>query len=175
MVRKGCCHDTDAQIKHKAARYPGVVFEVASSQNSEEMEELARQYIIEGGGNTCRVVFLSVNHGTSKKATLSIWKPQITASTDDSLPMLSVETEVANLTFRNADGGPSPGWWMAFPVADFAPKSLIPESVLHTSIYISSNDLRTCLGEAEVERRAWNSGGGIVDPDLPLQFDVPPA
>ncbi|OAG44550.1 hypothetical protein AYO21_01040 [Fonsecaea monophora] len=118
------------------------------------MEELARQYIIEGGGNTRRVVFLSVNHGASKKATLSIWKPQITARNDDSLPMLSVETEVANLTFRNADGGPSSGWWMAFPVADFAPKLLIPESVLYASIHISSNDLLTCLGEVEVERRA---------------------
>ncbi|OAP61837.1 hypothetical protein AYL99_04040 [Fonsecaea erecta] len=50
QVRNGCLRDTDAQIRHKAARYAGVVFEVAPSAQSGGLEDPAKCYSLEQVG-----------------------------------------------------------------------------------------------------------------------------
>ena len=67
--------DPDSQFIHEAAKYPGVVIEVAYTQSGKNLSKLADHYIVESSGKISMVIGLSVDYQGSKKATISIWYP----------------------------------------------------------------------------------------------------
>lgn len=78
-------HDPDLQYRHMAAKYPGLVIEVAYSQSSrsggKDIRRLADKYIVESSGNVKLVVGLMIEYKHSKQsfipqATISVWGPK---------------------------------------------------------------------------------------------------
>lgn len=82
-------HDPDAVFEHADAKYPVAIIEVAFSQKAKELKYLADNYILGSNGNVRVVIGISIEYegykkGTSlkkenqsKKATFSIWRPQL--------------------------------------------------------------------------------------------------
>jgi hypothetical protein len=69
-------HSPDGSIKHVEAKYPGVVIEVSYSQKKKDLPLLASDYIIGSRSSIRAVVGIDLEY-TGKKATLSVWRPQI--------------------------------------------------------------------------------------------------
>jgi hypothetical protein len=69
-------HSPDASFKHVQAKYPGIVMEVSYTQKRQDLPLLAHDYIIGSRGNIKVVVGIDLEY-TGKKATLSVWRPQI--------------------------------------------------------------------------------------------------
>jgi hypothetical protein len=70
-------HDPDAQFRHSKAQFPGIVIEVSYSQKRKDLERLADDYILGSDSDIRVVVGLDIEYKTGKKATLSIWRPNI--------------------------------------------------------------------------------------------------
>lgn len=66
----------DASFKHEQAKYPGVVIEVCGTEKVGIAADLADDYILDTDGNVKVVVALNIEYRGSKKATLSIWRPE---------------------------------------------------------------------------------------------------
>jgi hypothetical protein len=66
-------HSPDGSFKHVEAQYPGVVKEVSYTQKKMDLPLLASDYIIRSRGSIKVVIGIDL----SKKATLSVWRPQI--------------------------------------------------------------------------------------------------
>jgi hypothetical protein len=69
-------HSPDGSFKHVEAKYPGVVIEVSYAQKKRDLPLLASDYIISSRGSIKVVVGIDLEY-TGKKATLSVWRPQI--------------------------------------------------------------------------------------------------
>jgi len=69
-------HSPDGSFKHIKAKYPGMVIEVSYSQKKKDLPLLASDYIIGSRGSIQVVVGIDLEY-TGKKATLSVWRPQI--------------------------------------------------------------------------------------------------
>jgi hypothetical protein len=65
----------DAAFRHKDAEYPSVVFETSYTQKRQDLQELAKDYILGSGGNIRMVIVCDIEYQSSKKATVSIWAP----------------------------------------------------------------------------------------------------
>jgi hypothetical protein len=89
-------NEPDASFKHKDAEFPGVIVEVAYSQNKARLRRLAENYILDSDTSIRVVVGLYIKYGDqeSRKATLSVWRPKL-VTTDDGLELRAVE-EVAD-------------------------------------------------------------------------------
>lgn len=70
-------NEPDLACGHKLARYSGVVIEVSYSQKAKSLSWLAENYILDSEANTRVVVGLDIEYLGSKKATMSVWRPQI--------------------------------------------------------------------------------------------------
>jgi len=70
-------HDPDAQFQHSKAQFPGIVIEVSYSQKRKDLERLADDYILGSDSNIRVVVGLDIEYKSSKKATLSVWRPNV--------------------------------------------------------------------------------------------------
>ncbi|ELR07553.1 hypothetical protein GMDG_08468 [Pseudogymnoascus destructans 20631-21] len=70
-------HDPDAQFRHSKAQFPGIVIEVSYSQKRKDLERLADDYILGSDSDILVVVGLDIEYKTGKKATLSVWRPNI--------------------------------------------------------------------------------------------------
>lgn len=68
--------EPDASFKHRRARYPGVIIEVCYSQKRQRVSHLADEYILNTDGSVNAVVALDVDYKGSKKATLTVWRPE---------------------------------------------------------------------------------------------------
>jgi hypothetical protein len=69
-------HSPDGSFKHIEAKYPGVVMEVSYGQKKKDLPLLASDYIIRSRGSIKVVVGIDLEY-IGKKATLSMWRPQI--------------------------------------------------------------------------------------------------
>ena len=76
-------HEPDASFGHKDAKYPRVVIEISYSQKRKDLSRLADDYILESNGNVRIVVGLDIEYRESKRATLSVWRPQVVKSERD--------------------------------------------------------------------------------------------
>ncbi|KAJ5827624.1 hypothetical protein N7447_004387 [Penicillium robsamsonii] len=70
--------EPDASFKHWRARYPGVIIEVCYSQKSQRVSHLADEYILNTDGIVNAVIALDVDYKGSKKATITVWRPEDT-------------------------------------------------------------------------------------------------
>ena len=89
-------YEPDASFRHKGAKYPGVIVEVAYSQKKSCLGRLAENYILDSNASVRAVVCVHIEYGNkeSRKATLSVWRPEL-VTTDDRLELRAVE-EVAD-------------------------------------------------------------------------------
>lgn len=151
----------DSTFKHKDAHFPGVILEVAGSQTHKNLDRLAEAYLVHSVGNIRAVIGLKVQYyGKSRKATLSIWRPQLFDGSDG--PELRAVCKVANEVFRDDDGNPvdSPG--IQLRLSDFACKTLVEMDLKdeNADICISGKELCAYVDEAEDE----SEGLGVTDP-----------
>jgi hypothetical protein len=85
-------HQPDAAFQHINAQYPGVVIEVSFSQKRKDLARLADDYIL-GSDRDIRVVIgIDVEYKASKKATLSVWRPQIVLNDAGEGELCAVQT-----------------------------------------------------------------------------------
>lgn len=80
----------DAQFQHRKAAFPGVVVEVAYSQNEKRLRRLAKEYIYDSNGDIKAVVGISINYGSSP-STISLWKSRFTRERGDDRDTLDME------------------------------------------------------------------------------------
>ena len=69
-------HTPDRAIGRPGDAFPGVVLEVAFSQNFRQMKYIAEEYILGSGGNIRVVVAINMEYRNrgSKRASISIWR-----------------------------------------------------------------------------------------------------
>jgi hypothetical protein len=68
----------DMSFGHKDARFPGVIVEVAFSQEYKHLRRLAENYLLDSGANIRVVVGINIAYGKGpRRATLSIWRPKL--------------------------------------------------------------------------------------------------
>lgn len=78
----GVRHDPDAQFRHEDACYPGVVIEVANTQQKKNLPRLADDYIVQSSGSIKMVIGIKVEQDKSKRATVSVWCPKFIKDQD---------------------------------------------------------------------------------------------
>ena len=82
----------DTQFQHDEAEYPGVVFEVACSQNTRDLRRAACTYIQYSNANIkAAAVGFELGYGTKKEARVSMWKPRYLKDDEEGLDTLDVE------------------------------------------------------------------------------------
>jgi hypothetical protein len=91
-------HDPDAAFTHVNADYPGIVIETSFSQKRKDLPTLAQDYILGSLANVSVVVGLDIEYRGTKKATVSVWRPE-EGIHEDNTPFLQV-TQVVNAEVR---------------------------------------------------------------------------
>ena len=72
-------HEPDGSFAYTRTRYPSLVIEISYSQKRKDLCKLADDYICGSNGEIKVVLGLDLEYSNkSKKATTSIWRPQIT-------------------------------------------------------------------------------------------------
>ncbi|KAI9735395.1 MAG: hypothetical protein M1818_006401 [Claussenomyces sp. TS43310] len=94
----------DEQFQHEEAEYPGVVYEIACSQDGRDLDKAAWTYIPYSNGNIKAVVGFELGYGKNKEARLSVWQPRYLREGEQVLEILDVETVVDRDPFRSSDG-----------------------------------------------------------------------
>jgi len=82
--------EPDKQFQYRAAMYPGVVIEIAYSEQFKTTEKYARQYIRFSSGDIKAVVGISLGYKKEKEASISIWRPKFTHHQHDDTRDLDV-------------------------------------------------------------------------------------
>ncbi|TAQ90752.1 Phosphatidate phosphatase/4-nitrophenylphosphatase [Chlorociboria aeruginascens] len=90
--------DPDIQFQHEEAEYPGVVYEIAVSQDSKDLDKAAWNYITHSNGNIKAVVGIELGYGKNKESRISMWQPRYLEG-EENIPILDVEA-----LFRLSDG-----------------------------------------------------------------------
>ena len=105
--------EPDEQFQHTDAEYPGVICEIAYSQNGEDLDRAAWDYILHSNGDIKAVVGFELCKGKSKEARVSLWRPRYAKGDQDSVETLDVETaqmkifparQVRTLMYRRGEG-----------------------------------------------------------------------
>jgi len=84
--------EPDAEFKHEDAHWPGVIIEVSYSQKTKALPHLADDYILETNGSIRVVVGLDLDYKT-KKATVSIWRPQYVTNQQGEVELVAAQKE----------------------------------------------------------------------------------
>jgi hypothetical protein len=82
----------DAEFKHEEARWPGVIIEVSYSQKTKVIPHLADDYILETNGSIRVVVGLGLDYKT-KKATVTIWRPQYVTNANGDVELEAAQVD----------------------------------------------------------------------------------
>jgi hypothetical protein len=85
-------HEPDAAFAHLDAQWPGIVIEVSFSQKEKELPDLAEDYILGSDGNIRAVIGLNIEYKQSKRATISVWRPQYIEQKDGQGELISEQT-----------------------------------------------------------------------------------
>ncbi|KAJ5572138.1 hypothetical protein N7535_005798 [Penicillium sp. DV-2018c] len=155
----------DASFKHKQAKYPGVIIEVCYSQKIRAAADLADDYILNTNGSVKAVIALNVEYRGSKKATVSIWRPEKTIV--DGVGVLKAVAKVKDLPFRTASGHPveeSAEEPARLSLRSFAPTKISQEYTdLDQYISISLRQLCDFLSRAEARYQEEVLDEGTVE------------
>jgi hypothetical protein len=84
----------DKQFQYEEAEYPGVVYEIACSQDGRELGKAAWTYIPYSNGDIKAVVGFELGYGKSKEARISIWQPRYLNEGEDGVEILDVEVVI---------------------------------------------------------------------------------
>jgi hypothetical protein len=84
----------DEQFQHEKAEYPGVVYEIACSQDNRSLRKAAWTYIQYSNANIKVVVGFELGYGKNKEARISMWQPRYLNEGEEGLEVLDVETVI---------------------------------------------------------------------------------
>lgn len=84
----------DEQFQHDEAVYPGVVYEIACSQDGKDLEKAAWTYIPYSNGDIKAVVGFELGYGKNKEARLSHWQPRYLKDGEEGHEILEVQTVI---------------------------------------------------------------------------------
>lgn len=99
-------HKPDAIFSHTSAQWPGVIIEVSFLQKETGLKNLAKDYILGSNENIQVVIGLNIEYKNSKKASLSIWRPQYMKDEGKQEYLVSAQT-VCEQLFRDELGNPT--------------------------------------------------------------------
>lgn len=85
-------HQPDASFQHFNAQYPGVVIELSYSQKKKDLERLANEYILGSNADIRVVIGIGIEYKGSKKATISVWRPEIVLNNAGEGELCAVQT-----------------------------------------------------------------------------------
>jgi hypothetical protein len=85
-------HQPDASFQHFEAQYPGVILELSYSQKRKDLSRLAHEYILGSDADIRVVLGIDVEYKGSKKASVSIWRPQIEVNDAGEKELFVVQT-----------------------------------------------------------------------------------
>ncbi|TVY84676.1 hypothetical protein LSUE1_G000925 [Lachnellula suecica] len=160
-------HDPDAQFRHSKAQFPGVVIEVSYSQKRKDLERLADDYILGSDSDIRVVVGLDIEYKTGKKATLSVWRPNVITNEAGEKELVA-QLIVANQVFRDTNGNPSPSrtGGLRLRLRDFATEALAGAD-LRDPIILPANKLYSLLEDAEDAASVVGQQTGIITTNKP--------
>ncbi|KAH9205656.1 hypothetical protein DL95DRAFT_470381 [Leptodontidium sp. 2 PMI_412] len=158
-------------------RYPGLIIEVAHSQSSDSLRQVAYDYILGSKGDIKTVVGIDIGYtkpedkDSSKLATMSIWKAKKRSGSD-----VDVQKVLDAKPFRNAEGSYVQFDDVSLTYDDFTiyPQPPIPEEQF--SVSISSKVLFDCLtkGERRLAAEANYTSSNILQKQPIKSAIVPP-
>ncbi|OAL30150.1 hypothetical protein AYO20_08866 [Fonsecaea nubica] len=128
-------HEPDDYIFCRGHPFYGLVLEVAYSQKSKELENLARFYLFEADRNVQKVIGISIDYDRSKKVTLHTWQRDSSDTTTGGQLQHSLQ-EV-----RTETGAWVPGPPLQISVLDIAPLHSVPSSLYGATIQIPLDEL----------------------------------
>ncbi|KAG8408025.1 hypothetical protein J3459_018261 [Metarhizium acridum] len=144
-------HDPDAQFRHLRAQYPGVVIEVSYTQKRKELAHIAEDYILGSKGSVRVVIGLDIEYRNSKKATLSVWRPDVVQNEAGEPELVAVQTTVDQILLDdegNLSQNDKAGLYLQ--LRDFATKALVgTDGLLTDLICIPASTLCLYLEQAE--------------------------
>ncbi|KAA8627250.1 Z1 domain containing protein [Pyrenophora tritici-repentis] len=151
-------YEPDASFKHKDAQYPGVIIEVAYSQKKKRLVRLAENYLLDSDANVRVVVGLDIAYGKeSRKATLSLWRPQLFDTPDG--PELRAVDMVVDEAFRDDEGNPVDHPGIQLRLSDFTSKGLARKEIGDEDADICISGIQLCryidAAESNVRRALW--------------------
>ncbi|KAF7550521.1 hypothetical protein G7046_g7992 [Stylonectria norvegica] len=169
LARKlGTSRSPDAQFQHRMAVFPGVVVEVAYSQNVRALRRLAGEYILDSNGKIKAVIGISIGYG-SNPSTLSLWKARLIRESGEEVDTLTVEHVIKAQRFRAADNRPmNPDETLTLDLRDFAPDRL-SEPSYSLPITVPFSRIRDCVdGAKEMQdvRESIRSGPQPPEPRI---------
>jgi hypothetical protein len=85
-------HQPDASFQHFEAQYPGVILEISYSQKKKDLSRLANEYILGSDADIRAVIGIDVEYKGSKKASVSVWRPQIRRNDAGERELFAVQT-----------------------------------------------------------------------------------
>ncbi|EXK76902.1 hypothetical protein FOQG_18364 [Fusarium oxysporum f. sp. raphani 54005] len=135
----------DAQFEHDKARHPGVVLEVALTQDPDELRRIARRYIYHTDGQIKVVLGIDLNE--DKESTISVWKPTFSPAQNGDGVDMDIEQVVQLQPFRDANKNPVDGA-LTLHLHDFAPDNLC-QGCPNTAFLISYRDMSDMMAKAE--------------------------
>ncbi|KAJ6069163.1 hypothetical protein N7499_011050 [Penicillium canescens] len=145
--------EPDASFGHRRAHYPGVIVEVCYSQKSRRVAHIADEYILNTGGSVNAVVAFDVDYEGSKRATITVWRPEYT--TVDGVQEFRATAIVEAEPFRMDTGIPAERTGLRLSLSDFATEELSQGHVgLDQEIFITSEQLCDFLSSAESRQQA---------------------
>ncbi|KAF5553532.1 hypothetical protein FMEXI_2371 [Fusarium mexicanum] len=135
----------DSQFRHIGARYPGVVLEVALTQDAKGLRRVARRYIYHTDGQI--KVVLGIDLNKDKESTISVWKPTFSPAQNSDGVDMDIERVVQAQPFRDANKNPINGT-LTLSLHDFAPDNLC-QDYPNTAFSIPYRDMSDMLAMAE--------------------------
>lgn len=82
------------RFQHEESEYPGVVYEIACSQNGRELGKAAWTYIPYSNGNIKAVAGFELGYGKNKEARISMWQPRYLKEGEEGVEILDVEAVI---------------------------------------------------------------------------------
>ncbi|KAF5547499.1 hypothetical protein FNAPI_8528 [Fusarium napiforme] len=135
----------DAQFEHCDSRYPGVVVEVALTQEPKEFRRFAKRYIYHTDGQIKVVLGIDLNE--DKESTISVWNPTFTPLQNGDGVEMDIEQVVRSEPFRDTNKNPVNGT-LTLHLHDFAPDHLC-HGCPNTPFSISYRDISDMMTSAE--------------------------
>ncbi len=170
-------HDPDGQFGHMKQRFPGLVTEIAYSQNAKAFRDLADEYIL---GSYLRVRALAAFDISyrDKSATVSVWRPTLQQKDGRQGWRTRCEAHV----FRYTSGEPNldPNSGLQLHLRDFASAEFCEKfGNIEGSIFISCSSLcnflkyaeSTDFDETEIDRPALPMFPRTPSPEEQLNTD----
>ncbi|RDL33125.1 Uncharacterized protein BP5553_08564 [Venustampulla echinocandica] len=162
-------HQPDASFQHFNAQYPGVIIELSYSQKKKDLSRLANEYILGSDADIRVVIGIDVEYKGSKRATISMWRPQIVINDAGEGELCAIQTvtdqlfcdDVGNLVLN-------PEASIHLRLEDFGTEAFATTfNDLTEPIHISPETLYRFLKRSEAKATRVRQGQGLARSSKP--------